>query len=245
MFSKKLILKKTHDYSAVKDPQMVVVFIHGIAADSSSFNSALKYLEGTQSLKNARFVTFDLLGSGESSRSDKLTYNYKEQLEALHNSIEKLNIGDLPLILVGHSMGTMIVTRYADTYKKSVNKLILVSPPVYTEKDLVNPAFAAGIKVFKDAVAIKNRRILEEKAFNNSMDKIVLNRRNYKVLSEITTPAVLIYGNMDQFIAAYNIPKLLKDNPKYLSAIKTEGRHGVSRDKYTKIVGALEEVLHA
>ena len=98
MFSKKLILKKTHDYSAVKDPQMVVVFIHGIAADSSSFNSALKYLEGTQSLKNARFVTFDLLGSGESSRSDKLTYNYKEQLEALQNSIEKLNIGDLPLV---------------------------------------------------------------------------------------------------------------------------------------------------
>ena len=245
MFNKKLTLKKTHDFAAVKNPRMVAVFIHGIASDSSAFNGALKYLEGTQSLKEIRFVAFDLLGSGKSQKSDKLKYNYGEQLEALHNSIEKLKIGDIPLVLVGHSMGTLIATRYADTYKKSVKELILVSPPVYTEKDLDNPAFEAGIKVFKDAVAIKNRRILEEKAINNSMDKIILNRRNYAVLAGLKTKAVLIYGNMDQFIAPYNIPKLLKENPKYLTAIKTEGRHGVSRDKYAKMVGVLEEVLHA
>lgn len=245
MFSKKLTLKKTHDFSAVKKPRMVVVFIHGIASDSSTFGATLKYLEGTQSLKEARFVAFDLLGAGKSQKSDKLNYTYGEQLEALHNSIEKLRIGDTPLVLVGHSMGTLIVTRYADTYKKSVRRLILVSPPVYTEKDLTNPAFAAGIKVFKDAVAIKNRRILEEKAFNNSMEKIVLNRRNYAVLAGLKTRAVLIYGKLDQFIAPYNIPGLLKENPKYLTAIKTEGRHGVSRDKYVKMVGVLEEVLHA
>ena len=50
---------------------------------------------------------------------------------------------------------------------------------------------------------------------------------------------------MDQFIAAFNHPKLLKDNKDHLIAIKTEGRHGVSRDKYTKMVGILEEMLHA
>lgn len=245
MFNKKLILKKTHDFSAVKKPKMVVVFIHGIAADSSSFTRAIQYLEGTKSLQEARFVAFDLLGAGGSQHSDDLNYDYKEQLEALHNSIEKLRIGDVPLVLVGHSMGTMIVTRYADTYKKSVDELILISPPVYTEKDLDNPAFAAGMKLFQEAVAVKNRKILEEKSFKNSISKIVLNRRNYKVLSGLKTPAVLIYGNLDQFIAAYNIPGVLKANPKYLTAIKTEGRHGVSRDKYTKMVGILEEVLNA
>ena len=245
MFNKKLTLKKTHDYSAVKEPKLVVVFIHGIATDSSSFTRALQYLEGTKSLEAVRFVTFDLLGSGGSRRSDELKYNYSEQVEALHNSIEKLKIGDTPLVLVGHSMGTLIAARYADTYKKSVKELILISPPVYTEKDLRSSAFAAGIKVFKDAVAIKNRRVLEEKVFNSSMDKIILNRRNYAMLTGLKTRAVLIYGNMDQFIASYNIPALLKANPKYLTAIKTEGRHGVSRDKYTKIVGILEEVLNA
>ena len=244
MLNRKLILKKTHDFSGSDEPKLAVIFIHGIASDSSTFTNALKYLEGTRSLKEVRFITFDLLGSGKSLKSDKLNYDYKDQLEALHNAILKLDL-KVPLVLVGHSLGTFIVTRYADTYKKSVKKLILLSPPVYTEADLVNPAFEAGTKMFKDAVSLKNRKILKEKAFNNSMEKIVLDRRNYKVLAELKTPTVLVYGKMDQFISSYNIPKILKDNPKYLSAIKTDGRHGVSRDKYSKLVGILEEELNA
>ena len=101
------------------------------------------------------------------------------------------------------------------------------------------------MKIFTDAVSIKNRKILEEKSFKNSISKIVMNRKNYQNLVDLKTPAVLIYGGLDQFIASYNIPKLLKENPKYLTAIKTDGRHGVSRDKYTKMVGILEEILNA
>ncbi|MBR0430931.1 alpha/beta fold hydrolase [Candidatus Saccharibacteria bacterium] len=241
---KQLTLKKTHDFASAKEPELAVVLIHGIASDSTTFTNALKYLEGLKSLQKVRFITFDLLGAGKSLKDDRLNYDYKDQLRALHQAIQKLRL-DIPLVLVGHSLGTFIVTKYADVYKKSVKKLVLVSPPIYTEKDLDNPAFEAGIKVFKDAVSLKNRKILAEKAFNNSMEKIVLNRKNYQVLAELKTPTVLIYGNMDQFIASYNIPKILKANPEYLTAIKTEGRHGVSRDKYTKLVNILEEVLNA
>ncbi|MBQ3464878.1 alpha/beta hydrolase [Candidatus Saccharibacteria bacterium] len=244
MLGRKLVLKKTHDYSKVKKPKLTVVFIHGIASDSTTFKNALKFLEGTRSLQDVRFVTFDLLGSGESLKNDKLNYDYKEQIEALHNAINKLKL-KTPLVLVGHSLGTFIVTRYTDTYRKSVKELILLSPPIYTVEDLENPAFEAGIKVFKEAVSLKDRKILKEKAFNSSMENIVLDRRNYKVLAGIKTPTVLIYGKMDQFISSYNIPKILKENPKYLSAIKTEGRHGVSHDKYSKLVEILEEVLNA
>ena len=244
ILKKKLTLAKTHDFCAVKNPKLTVVMIHGIASDSGTFLNALKYLEGTVSLKEVRFVTFDLLGSGKSLKSDDLEYSYSEQLEALHNSIEKLKI-KTPLVLIGHSMGTFIVTRYANTYKKSVRQLILVSPPVYTEENLVDPAFAAAIKVFEEAVSTKNPAILKEKAFVTSMHKIVMNRYNYKNLVELKTPAVLIYGALDKFVASFNYPALLAANPKYLSVIKTEGGHGVSRDKYAKIVEVLEGVLHA
>ena len=239
-----LTLKKTHDHSAVKKPKLAVVLIHGIASDSTTFDSALKYLEGIKSLQDVRFITFDLLGSGKSLKSDRLNYDYKDQLEALHHAILELELGDTPLVLLGHSLGTFIVTRYANTYKNSLKKLILVSPPVYTEKDLDNPAFERAIKVFKDAVALKDRKILQEKAFNCSMEKIVLDRKNYQILAGLTTPTVLIYGSLDQIIASYNLPRLLKENP-HLSVIKTEGRHGVTRDKYSKIVSILEEVLNA
>lgn len=244
LFKKKLQLAKTHDYCASKEPKLTVVFIHGIASDSTTFTHALQYLEGTTSLKDVRFVAFDLLGSGQSPASDKYEYTYSEQLEALYNSIEMLK-SDTPLVLVGHSMGTFIVTRYANTYRKSVSQLILISPPVYTEENLSDPAFAEAIKGFETAVSAKHPAILKEKAFTQSMRKIVMNRYNYKNLLDLHTPTVMIYGNADQFIAAFNYPALLKSNSKYLSAIETEGRHGVSRDKYTKIVGILEGLLHA
>lgn len=244
MWNKKIILKKTHDSSAVKKPELTVVMIHGIASDSTVYNNALQYLEGTMSLKGVRFVTFDLLGSGKSPKSDKFNYDYKEQVEALHNAILKLKV-KTPLVLVGHSLGTLIATKYADTYKKSVKKLILVSPPIYTLDDLANPAFAAGMEVFVKTVSIKNRDIVKDKAFMNSLDKIVLNKNNYKTLVNLKTPTTLIYGNEDKIIASYNISKLLKENSKYITAIKTIGAHGMSRDKYNKIREVLEEILHA
>ena len=244
MLNRKIILKKTHDYAASKKPELTVVLIHGIASDSTTYNNALAYLEGTVSLKNVRFVTFDLLGSGKSVKSDKLEYDYKEQIEALHNAILKLK-SDTPLVLVGHSLGSFIVTKYADMYKKSIKKLILVSAPVYTPEDLKNPAFKAGMEAFKKTVALKNPGILKDKMFINSMAKIVENPKNYKTLAELKTRTVMIYGNEDRLIAAYNYPKLLKDNAKYISAIKTIGRHGVTRDKYNKVREVLEEVLNA
>jgi hypothetical protein len=55
---------------------------------------------------------------------------------------------------------------------------------------------------------------------------------------------VLIYGNLDKIIAAHNIPKLVKSNSKYLSAIRVPGRHGMSREKYMKIKEILEDMLY-
>lgn len=245
MLRNKLVLAKTHDYAAAKEPKLAVVMIHGIASDSATYHEALEYLENNRSLNEIRFITFDLLGSGKSLKSDELNYDYHDQVTALHNSIRALKLGKTPLVLIGHSLGTFIVTKYAATHEKTVQSLILVSPPIYTPEDLDNPAFAAGMKMFRDAVGLKNHKILEDKAFNNSMDRIVLNRNNYQTLSEIKVPTVLIYGVADQLIASYNVPKVLKDNSKYVKAIKTNGRHGITEDKYRKIGKILEEALNA
>ncbi len=234
---------KTHDFCGNKKANLTVVLIHGIASNSTTFNDLLKYLENLKSLQNVRFVTFDLLGSGKSLKDDNLlNYDYKDQLTALRNSIKHLEL-ESPLVLVGHSLGTFIVTKYASSYKNAIKKLILISPPVFTVEDLENPAFMMAIKTFKDLISIKNRNILKEKSFNNSMEKIVLDKKNYQTLAEIEVPTELIYGEEDKLIASYNIPKLLKKS-KNIVATKTSGKHGVTRDKYARMAKILEETTN-
>ena len=243
LLGRPLELKKTHDFCFCKEPEMTVVFLHGIASDSSTFYNALKYLEGTRSLEKVRFVTFDLLGSGRSYKSKKIEYNYTQQVRALENSIKKLNV-TTPLIIVGHSLGCLIAVRYANIHRRTVAKLILVSPPMFTPKDLDDPRFSEAMDGFRKAVSAKNPAILNDKAFNDSIEKIVKNRKNYQVLAELPVPTVLIYGDQDEIIASYNIPRIMKENSN-LSVIKTIGRHKFSHEKYNKIREILEEELNA
>lgn len=238
----KLKLAKTYDNCPSGEPELTVVFVHGIADDSSRFKKPIEYLEGTTSLKNIRFVRFDLLGSGESSKSEKLNFDFKDQLEALYNSIEALKI-KTPLVLVGHSMGCLISARFADAHKSMVKELILISPPVFRAEDFDNPAFAAGLEAFKKLMVVKNPIYLHDKAFLSEMKNIIQNKKNYDVLARLTRKTTIIYGKADQIIASFNIPGLLKTNPN-ISAIETSGAHGIGHDKYMKMVPILERILN-
>lgn len=244
LMHKPLELKKIRDFCPSGKPRLTVVFIHGIASTSDAFKNTLKYLSGIPGLSDIRFVTFDLLGAGKSYTSDELEYTLKDQIEALNNSIMKLNL-KTPLVLVGHSMGSLISLNYANTFKKAVKKLILASPPLYTDKDLKHPAFKEAVKVFEKVVGARHKGSTDSKQFKKSMENIVLTDKNYDVLGSITTDSVILYGDQDQFISSYNIPKLLKENPKRITAIKTIGAHPMSRDKYHKLAPILEELLDA
>ena len=238
----KLKLAKTYDNCPSGEPTLTVVFIHGIADDSSRFVKPISYLEGTTSLKNIRFVSFDLLGTGKSSKSDKLTFNFKEQLEALENSIEALKV-KTPIVMVGHSMGCLISARFADTHKRLIKELVLISPPVYRPEDFDNPAFKAGLEAFKKLMVVKNPIYLNDKAFHNEMKLIIQNKKNYDVLKRLTQPTTIIYGAADKIIASFNIPGLLKENPN-ISAIQTPGAHGIGHEKYQKLVAILERMAN-
>lgn len=238
-----LELTKTHDFCAKPKPQLTVVLLHGIASSSTTFHQTLRYLEGTTSMQKVRFISYDWLGHGKSYSANTLDYDYDDQLIALHRSLKKLKI-KTPLVIVGHSMGTLLATRYAFIHKKTVKKLILVSPPVYTKENLKNPAFKKGMTLFQKTISRQNKALAQSKAFLNSLSHIVQNPANYKIFQNLKTPTVFIYSKLDTIIAPFNIPKLVKLNPKYLSLIKTTGKHHITREKYTKILSILEELTH-
>lgn len=234
-----LQLTKTYDKCRAKKPRLTAVFIHGIASDSGSFNGLFEYLAQDEEMKDVRLVAFDLLGAGKSYTSDELEYNYDEQLEALYNAISNLDV-EGPLVLVGHSMGTMIVTRFASLHPELVQGLVLISAPVYRKEDIENPIFKKAMDGFRGAVATKGREILESKAFNNEIQNIVSDVTNYDYLVGLNKPTIIIYGELDKLIAPFNIPAVLEAN-KNVTAMKTMGAHSVAKDKYSEIAKALKD----
>ena len=97
---------------------------------------------------------------------------------------------------------------------------------------------------FKKVVAAKDKKYIKNKAFEQEINKIVLNKYNYGRLHDITTPVTLIYSDADQIIMPMNIRKIARENKKYLKEIRTIGTHRVARDKYIKIREVLEEILN-
>ena len=237
-----LELAKTYDVCRGEKPKSTVIFLHGIAADSSSFNGLLKYLSNSDVADELRLVAFDLLGAGKSYASDELEYNFKEQLDALSNSIDKLKVSG-PVIIVAHSMGTMIATRFTEAHKRLVKGLVLLSAPIYRQEDIENPMFTKAMEGFREVVGRKAHGLLTAKSFNNEIKYIVSNPHNYDYLVRLKTPTTIIYGELDRIIASYNLPALLKMNPNIM-AVKTAGSHGVTRDKYNKVLLALKNFLN-
>ena len=208
----KLKLKRIHNFSNTKEPNLTLVFLHGIASNSSTWDKAINFLEGTRSMnKNICFLSFDWLGFGKSKKSRHFEYNYEEQLTALENSLEK-EVKDGPVILIAHSMGTLLAAKYAETHKKQVKRLILVSPAVFSREEI--KLLTKSDSSISDFYKKIDQKWLKNRTFTNSMKNIVMNISNQKTFEKLTTKTDLIYGKNDVLISQSNLKKLAKNQQK-------------------------------
>ena len=89
MLRKKLILEKVHDKCVSGKPELTVVFVHGIAADSSSFDNALKYLEDNPDIsKNSGFDIIKNMKYKDLLRSYFLSNEFENTIMMLKNKNE-------------------------------------------------------------------------------------------------------------------------------------------------------------
>ena len=239
--NKKLELHKAYDFSGSEQPELTLVFVHGIATDAMSFWEMLQFLEKSAVAPKIRMVAFDLLGAGKSPATDDLEYDFSEQLGALENSIKKLGLKQ-PFVMVGHSMGTIITTRYAKKHPEEVKEMILLSPPIYYPETLNDPLFALAVEKIKQVMQEKHPKVKDSKAFENEMNLIVLDPKNYSFFEKAEQPTTIIYGAEDQIIASFNIPQVLKNN-KLVKAVKTNGGHSLTEDKFEPVLKVIERLL--
>ncbi len=122
-------------------PKAVFQFVHGMAEHKERYLPFMEFL----SSKGYACVIHDHRGHGESVKSSEdLGYFYKGGWEALVADILAVNewihsrYPDIPVVLFGHSMGSMAVRSYAKRYDSTISALWVCGCPSF------NPGAKAG-----------------------------------------------------------------------------------------------------
>ena len=263
-FNKKLKLKVGLKRK-VNNPVLTVIFLHGISANSSTWKTTFSELEKDMNLNRVNSISLDLLGFGKSLKADWLDYNYFDYTEALKNSLKSLRLRT-PVILVGHSMGSLILANFVKnsslTYLKNLNlkNLILISPPVLKSKDLASLPDKFYLKSYSslhslaDSLPIKaltsfvskvssfRREYLKSTAFAKSMENVILNPRNFETYETLKFKTTIIHGRFDPLVFGPNLETLAKKN-KNLELINVVGDHDITSRKRAKIKEILLEAV--
>ena len=106
-----------------------LVLLHGILASHRYWEEIAPLL----SEKN-QVVALDLLGFGKSPKP-KASYTVQDHLAAIDATLAK-TIPDVErLVLVGHSMGSILSLNFADLHPGKIKALVLIAPPIITSED--------------------------------------------------------------------------------------------------------------
>ena len=135
----------------------VIILVHGIASSSITFYEVIPLLT-----PNHRVIAVDILGFGQSPAPAGCEYRLEDHVRALAATIRSLKLRE-PFVLVGHSLGSLISTRYAAmqgqgpgvnawrrlTGSGTVSRMVLVGPPVYVSpSDIGDPRVKARVSAY-------------------------------------------------------------------------------------------------
>lgn len=103
-------------------PGPPVVFVHGLGGNYHFFDQQLKGVED-----RARVIAYDQRGCGDSSLAPRKKYDLDTLVHDLSVILDVASVDQA--VLVGHSFGADVVSRYAGLHPDRVAALVLIDPP--------------------------------------------------------------------------------------------------------------------
>lgn len=167
-----------HQSWRVEKPKAVVLVSHGIGEHSGRYGNLMEALEG----KNVSFYASDHRGSGMSGglrgHVDDFSKFYRDLKYFVDNVVRKEN-KNVPIILIGHSLGGLIAELYALEYPEDITGLILSAPALYS---------VIPVPFWKKTLAKAVAAFMPKLSMNNEIDPALLSRDTNVVKAYLDDP---------------------------------------------------------
>jgi pimeloyl-ACP methyl ester carboxylesterase len=251
-----------------------IVFVHGFASSSYTWNYLVKYLP-----QYYRYILLDLKGFGDSDKPSGSKYRAVDQASVLKGFLKKLGLEDV--VLIGHSFGGAVVLSYlleeAESKETRIQGLVLVDTPGYQQEipPLINRAtipFLSGAVLEFAPAGFLAKRSLRDIFFDPSKistDLIEAYARPLKLpgakqalmttakllsreeslfpldrLSAISLPTLIIWGEHDTIVPLHMATNFSTDIPNSVLRVISNCGHAPQEESPKETAQALNEFLH-
>lgn len=222
-----------------------LVLLHGIAASSDDWREVVTLLKDDYYI-----VTIDLLGFAKSPKPTTIDYSMEDHVRSIAYTIRKSKARK-PFILAGHSLGSFLATRYAATHDKNVERLLLLSPPVYPslpeakrraqvrtntllkiyELLRTHPALTpATARKFSHLLPLPRTVFTHPETwppFTKTLEKCIEQQTIRRDIVQTKAPTDIFYGSLDAVVVPANVQSLAK--LRKVTLHKFRGNHTIGK----------------
>lgn len=240
-----------------------ILFLHGIGNSGEAWDAVIERLP-----PNYRIVTIDLLGFGKSPKPEWMKYDARQQARAVVATYLRLRLRGR-VIIVGHSLGSLVAVEIAKRYPLFVRSLILCSPPFYKVSERKRRLIPSSDTILNDIYRLASKHPeqfikisvmalrlgLVNKSFNlttdnadvymNALESSIINQTSLKDAEKLTIPMQVIYGRLDPVVVLRNLHHLTKVN-KHATLTTIIAAHEVKGHIFINaIISAIIETTNA
>lgn len=251
-------LLSVHVDQKVKQARATVLLLHGIGDSGAAWDTVVAELPG-----DIRVISVDLLGFGQSPAPRWLKYNIRVQANSVIATLLGRRIRH-PLIIVGHSMGSLVAIEIAKRYPLLVRSLVLCSPPLYSDEErrrllpdpnqllrtiyrilIDNPLKVATLAalVSKLKVAGRSFHITRDNVdvFMSALESSIVDQTALLDVQKVRRPIRMIYGVFDPLVIKANL-KTVAINSTYANLTTVRAGHELNGTYAAAIVAAVDSV---
>ena len=127
-------------HAQLVNPKAVLIHIHGIGSHFQLTYDSMDYFKNRINILNPSIISYamELRGHGLSSGTRFSVNSFDDYISDLHILVKyiKFNHPDLPIFILGHSMGGSIGIIYTIKYKDLIKGIILLAPMCSIDEEL-------------------------------------------------------------------------------------------------------------